>query len=92
MIHTILASILALQDISDPEYLDTIVTIRGFPQQLPNGEWVLSNLPNARSCCEGQGHPKLVIDGEFSSIPTSKVVTLEGKLVHKDGRYLLEIN
>lgn len=80
---------ITLQDINSPELQEQIVEIRGFLHQMPEGEWVLSSLPNARSCCTGTNHERLVVRGEFGAPKKSQAVTLKGKLVQKEDHYEL---
>lgn len=79
----------SLQNISNPEYQNEVIEIRGFLHKMPDGEWVLSSLPNVRSCCTGDTQ-QLVVRGEFDNPSKSKVVMLRGKLIKKDDHYELE--
>jgi hypothetical protein len=83
---------IALQDISNPEHLDKIVEIRGFLHQMPNDEWVISTLPNARSCCTGTRHQRVVVRGEFEAPNKCRAVTVKGKLIQKEDHFELICN
>lgn len=80
----------SLQDISNPEYQEQVIEIRGFLHQMPDGRWALSSLPNARSCCTGDTQ-QLVVRGEFDNPSKSQVITLRGKLVKKEDHYELTL-
>lgn len=80
---------ISLQDIGKPELQNQAVEIRGFLHKMPEGEWVLSTLPNARSCCSGATHERLVVKGEFDPPPKCQVVTVKGKLIRQDDHFEL---
>lgn len=60
--------------------------IRGFLYQTKQGAWVLSKEPNLPSCCVGSEkkiEQQIVLEGDFSQIPSYKALTFKGELIEE---------
>ncbi|MFA6916059.1 MAG: hypothetical protein WC222_06660 [Parachlamydiales bacterium] len=69
------------------------VAVRGFPYATEQGEWILSDEPNLRSCCVGKG-PKaakqIVLQENAKQFTTFQVIEVEGLLAERDNRLVLQ--
>lgn len=62
-------------------------TVRGFIYQGSNGEWVLSQEPNLKSCCVNSPAKKdaqIILEGVFE--PQNRALNITGSLKVVDGR------
>lgn len=62
-------------------------TVRGFLYQTKDGDWILSEDPQLKSCCinaPGKMGEQIVLDGEFQ--PSGRAVDVKGTLQIVDGR------
>lgn len=76
--------------VKDEKLLGESVTIRGFLYQSTDGEWILADQPNLKTCCVGKKVGQIFLDGDFSEIPTYKPVSITGTLTLKNDLYHLE--
>lgn len=68
----------------DPSILEeSEIIIRGFLAQSPDGDWLLVDKPNIRSCCLGKTENlkrQLTLKGSFSENDLNRALTLSGTL------------
>lgn len=60
------------------------VTVRGFLYQSLDRRWILASEPNLKTCCVGSPRKvwqQIIVDGEFESVPSNKVVQIAGTLI-----------
>jgi hypothetical protein len=66
--------------------------LKGFIYPSPDGEWILSQEPNLRSCCVGAAHKassQVVLQGNFSEYSSDIPLFVRGIFHCTEGKYTL---
>lgn len=67
------------------------ISLRGFLYRSDDGNWILSQEPNLRSCCVGSAkkiNSQVVLEGDINEVYLQKAVTIKG-IWSKEPRFQL---
>jgi hypothetical protein len=83
----------SFQELSQQDFLNREVTIRGFLYLKEDGNWILAAEPNLKTCCLGstqKAKSQIILDSNFEGFSSNKVVLIQGNLTVEKGLFHLQ--